>query len=99
MKVRPITSIDTALRLYYQYPELGNAQIKELFGKIGSDTISKYKKAVQAVQAERHVLTSQMFTVNTEIAYEVWGIDVADLKRRRNELLGLGLKPTPSPSL
>ncbi len=91
MKVKPITSIDTALRIYYTYPEIGSKEIKELFGVKDNNTVSRYKKAVQEVQTERGVLTSQMYTVNTEVAYDVWGIDVPGLEKRRKKLKELGL--------
>lgn len=91
MKVKPITSIDTALRIYYTYPEIGSKEIKELFGLKDNNTVSRYKKAVQKVQAERNIKISQMFTVNTEVAYEVWGIDVISLEKRRKKLQELGL--------
>lgn len=91
MKFKPITSIDDALRIFYTYPEIGNREIRELFGTLGNSTISSYKKAVRKIQTERGVRTSQMNTVNTEIAYEVWGIDVKDLEIRRKKLKNLGL--------
>lgn len=91
MKVKPITSIDTALRIYYTYPEIGNKEIKELFGMSNSRTLARYKREVRQVQAQRGILTSQMHTVNTEVAYEVWGINVADLEKRRKKLRELGL--------
>ena len=88
MKVRKIADIDTALYIYYRYPEIGNKEIKELFGGLGSATLTKYKKAVQIKQ---NVKTSQLYTINTEMAYEVWGIDVAELEKRRDKLKKLGL--------
>lgn len=91
MKFKAPVNIDTALRIYYQYPEIGNKEIRELFGSIGNSTISTYKKAVQKVQAEKNVMTSQICTINTEVAYEVWGINVEDLERRRDKLKALGL--------
>ena len=91
MKVKPITSIDTALRIYYTYPEIGNKEIRELFGGLGNSTIAAYKRAVQKEQAESGVLTSQAYTINTEVAFKVWGIDVADLEKRRDKLKKLGL--------
>ena len=39
MKVKRITDIDTALYIYYRYPEIGNKEIKELFG--GTDKVQK----------------------------------------------------------
>ncbi|MGN0107751.1 MAG: hypothetical protein ACI4A5_08650 [Hominilimicola sp.] len=91
MRVKPFKDIDTALRIYYTYPEIGNKEIKELFGVSNTRTLARYKKDVRQAQTERGVLTSQMHTVNTEVAYAVWGIDVIDLEKRRNKLRELGL--------
>lgn len=91
MKVKPITSMDKALRIYYTYPEIGNKEIRELFGPLGNSTISNYKKAVREMQTEHGIKTSQMNTVNTEMAYIVWGIDVNDIQARREKLKKLGL--------
>ena len=91
MKVRKIADIDTELYIYYRYPEIGNKEIKELFGGLGSATLTKYKKAVQEEQIKQNVKTSQLYTINTEMAYEVWGIDVAELEKRRDKLKKLGL--------
>lgn len=91
MKIKPITSIDTALYVYYTYPEIGNKEIRELFGSLSSATVSKYKRAVQEEQIKQNVKTCQMNTINTELAYVVWGIDVADLERRKEKLNKLGL--------
>ena len=91
MKVKPITNIETAIRIYYSHPEIGNAEIVQLFGKIAGSTISMYKKAVLEEQAKRGVKTSYWHSVNTENAYEVWGIDVEDLLRRRAKLKKLGM--------
>ena len=77
--------------IYYRYPEIGNKEIKELFGGLGSATLTKYKKAVQEEQIKQNVKTSQLYTINTEMAYEVWGIDVAELEKRRDKLKKLGL--------
>ena len=91
MKVKRITDIDTALYINYRYPEIGNKEIKELFGGLGSAALTKYKKAVQGEQIKQNVKTSQLYTINTEVAYEVWGIDVAELEKRRDKLKKLGL--------
>ena len=91
MKVKRIADIDTALYIYYRYPEIVNKEIKELFDGLGSATLTKYKKAVQEEQIKQNVKTSQLYTINTEMAYEVWGIDVAELEKRRDKLKKLGL--------
>ena len=91
MKVKQIQGIDIALRIYYNYPEIGNSEIKQLFGNVSSSTVSKYKKAVQDKQLEDGVRTMCLNTVNTEKAFEVWGIDVNNLEHRRKKLQKLGL--------
>ena len=91
MKVKPITSVETALRIYYEYPEIGNKQLIELFGeKTSGATFAKYKRAALEEQMKDGVFTANVNTVNTEIAYKVWGIDVEDLEKRYRKLLKLG---------
>jgi hypothetical protein len=41
--------------------------------------------------AKREVLSYGMNKVNTSIAYDVWGLDVADLERRMKKLKNLDL--------
>ena len=91
MKILPIKDIDTAVRIYYAFPEIGNKEIRELFGNICSSTISKYKKAVQDVQTKNNIVTAGLNTVDTETAFTVWGLDIKDLERRRKKLKELGL--------
>lgn len=92
MKFKAIESIDTALKIFYTYPEIGNKELKELFGqRTSSATIERYKKAVRERQAENNILTNGLYTVDTATAYKVFGIDVEDLERRRNKLIKLGM--------
>lgn len=90
MKVKQIADIDTALRIYYQYPEIGNKQIRELFGGLGNSTIANYKRAVLDKQIEIGKKTSAAHTVDTETAFDVWGIDVENLEKRKLKLKKLG---------
>ncbi len=91
MKVKQIQGIDIALRIYYSCPEIGNDEIRELFGDLSSSTIARYKKAVQEKQLETGVRTMCLYTIDTETAFEVWGIDVSKLEWRRKKLQKLGL--------
>ena len=92
MKTKPISSIDTAIRIYYTYTEIGNKEIAELFDLTGKEALCRYKRAVREEQAKRGVYTLRNFTVNTKVAYEVWGIDVEDLEVRRVKLKKLGME-------
>lgn len=87
-----IKNIDTALRIYYTYPELTSKEINELFGKLAPSTITRYKSIVKTEQRKREVRTNMSNSINTQVAYDVWGIDVNDLEKRRSKLIKLGLQ-------
>ena len=86
-----ITSIDNALKIYYSNSEIGNNEISTLFGKRSSDTICRLKRIVKDEMNARDVYSYGANKVNTEIAYEVWGIDVADLEKRMKKMKQLNL--------
>lgn len=91
MHKRNIKNIDTALRIYYENTEIGNAEIRELFGNLANSTILSMKNDVLNKMTERNIQRFRYHTVNTEVAFEVWGIDVEDLEKRRSKLIMLGL--------
>ena len=85
-------SVETAVRLYYEKPELGTAEIKELFGEERSPSyIAMKKRQARLIMSEREALTSEPHMVNTECAYAAWGIDVVDLEQRYKKLKRLEL--------
>ncbi|MCI5892915.1 MAG: hypothetical protein MRZ66_05895 [Clostridiales bacterium] len=86
-----IVSLDTAIRIYYENPEIGNAEIGELFGTKSSSTIKNLKKKAQDLMITREKKSFWPYTVNTAIAYEAWGLDIEDLERRRTKLKKFGL--------
>lgn len=83
-------NIDTAIRIYYENPEIGNQEIKELFVEISDTTIRKMKKIALKLMTERDQKSFRPYTVNTATAYEAWGMDIADLERRQQKLKKLG---------
>ena len=92
MNIPQITSIDSALKVYYSHPEIGNKEIASLFGRLSSATTAKLKKLAKDEMINRNILSYNMYKVNTGIAFDVWGIDVADLERRRKKLQALELQ-------
>jgi len=84
--IPPITSVEHSVWLYYAKNELGNAEIRGLFGDRADATICRLKELAREVQRERDVKTWQTYTVNTECAYEAWGLDVEDLEKRAKKL-------------
>jgi len=92
MNIPQITSIDNALRIYYTHSEIGNKEIASLFGRLSSATTAKLKKLAKDEMMNREILSYGMYKINTGIAFDVWGIDVADLKTRRKKLKALELQ-------
>ena len=91
MYIPSITSIETALTIYYKNAEVGNKEIRELFGCRSSATISRLKRIAKAEMIKRNALTFNAYKVNTVIAYEVWGINIIDLEERKKKLKELSL--------
>ena len=77
-----VQNIETALRLYYEMPELSGEDIKTLFGGISNSTVTNLKKPVRARMKELGLFCPTRYAVNTKVAYEIWGIDVKDLEIR-----------------
>lgn len=91
MNIPPIKSIDTALKIFYSYPELGNKEITALFGRRSSATVSRLKKLAKAEMNGRNVLSYGANKVNTPAAFDAWGIDVEDLESRMRKIKELNL--------
>ena len=91
MSIPQIQDIDTALRIFYRYPEIGTNEISQLFIKNSKSTINRLKKIAQKQMLTDNILTHGMYKINTKSAYKSWGIDVRDLEERRNKLQELGL--------
>jgi len=91
MYIPSITSIENALKIYYENAEIGNKEIKILFGNRSSATISKLKNLVKIEMIKRNIPTFNAYRVNTAIAYDVWGIDINDLENRIKKIKELSL--------
>ena len=90
MNIPQITDIDTALRIFYQYPEIGTREIMELFAASRS-TVSRLKRLAQNRMTEDGIYSHGLYKVDTASAYKAWRIDIEDLERRRNKLRKLQL--------
>ncbi|HCD70890.1 MAG TPA: hypothetical protein DEQ68_09730 [Ruminococcaceae bacterium] len=92
VRIPQITSLETAIRLYYERNELSNDDIRELFGKLGHSTVSRLKKAVVAETNARGTPIWNAARVNTEVAYEVWGLDIKRLENSLKKLRAMNLE-------
>ncbi len=91
MNIPQITNISTALKIYYAHSELGNKEITALFGRRSSATISRLKRIAKKEMNTKGILSYGANKVNTEVAFDVWGIDVKDLEKRIRKLKELNL--------
>jgi hypothetical protein len=91
LNIPAITGIETALKVYYSNAELGNKEIEMLFGSHSSATVSSLKKIVKKKMSDEGVLSYGANRVNTQVAFEVWGIDIKDLERRMRKIKELSL--------
>jgi len=91
INIPQITNIDTAIKIYYRYPEISTKEITQLFTKHSKSTISRLKKLAQKKMLEDNIYIFGINKINTVCAYKAWGIDVEDLEKRRNKLQKLGL--------
>jgi hypothetical protein len=91
MNIPQITGIDNALQIFYNYAEIGNKEMAELFGKHSPTTFSRLKKIAKSEMSKRDICSHGANKINTEVAFEVWGIDVKDLERRRKKISELNL--------
>ena len=86
VRIPQIVDLKTAIDLYYMRTALSNSDIETLFGKHYSSTIAKLKKLAQNKMDEKRVMSWNAICVNTEAAYEAWGLDIGDLEHRYKKL-------------
>lgn len=86
MRVRYPSDIRYAIELYYSQPCIGNKEIKQLFGGCSSATVCRLKKIALNKMAEKNIMPWTAYSIDTETAYEAWGLDIADLENRYKKL-------------
>lgn len=91
VRVPPIVDVGTAIEVFWSYPELGNEQIRELFGSRSPNTVSRLKKAAWALMHEEGSFVTNASRVPTATAYRAWGLDIDDLTERYTKLKKLGM--------
>lgn len=88
MKRIPLPDAKRALELYYSVPEIGNKEIKYLFG-CGDTTAAKLKRAAKKKMIELGKNSWYPANVNIKIAYQAWNIDVSELEQNQKKLAEL----------
>lgn len=83
VRIPPIADLETAIRLYYSKIELYTDDVKELFPSVkGKSTIAKLKRKAREKMVENGKLSYNANAVNTETAYEAWGLNIKDITSR-----------------
>ena len=91
VRVPHVADISAAIRLYYEHTEIGNKDIRAIFGDMGNGRIGRLKQLVLEAMHERGTVHYNAQYVNTEVAYDVWGINIDKLTAGRKKLQQLGL--------
>lgn len=92
IRVPQIVDVETAIRIYYERTELSTEDIKELFGGMGYVRLTNLKSAAREEMRKRNTLSWNANHVNTEVAFEAWGLNIADLEARLVKLTRLKLR-------
>jgi hypothetical protein len=91
VRIPQLVDIREAIRIYYTKRELRNADIKSLFGEIGAARVVKLKDLARDVMRESNVPALDDMAVNTDCAFEAWGIDITTLEKNYAKLKRLGI--------
>ncbi len=85
VNVPHVVSIEKAVMTYYEKTELREADILALFGCSRSKAW-ELRHAALSLMKEKGVMRYDVHSVETECAYEAWGLNIADLEKRLTKL-------------
>lgn len=89
MKTQRI-DFESALKIYYGTIEIDSRHIRQLFS-CGANKAAELKKKALAHMGKLNKMPCISGCVNTEIAFEAWGIDIHDIEKKYKKLKTLGL--------
>ena len=92
VRVPQVADISAAIRLYYEHTEIGNKDIRAIFGDMGNGRIGRLKQLALEAMHERGTVHYTAQYVNTEVAYDAWGIDIKRLERGIERLNKLNIE-------
>lgn len=97
LRVPQLTSIEAAVRIFYEHNSIGNKEIRELFGCCTAKAVD-LKKPVLAAMLERGMILRGNGAVSVEVAYEIWGLDIQNLEKKLMKAKKLGFAQTAADS-
>lgn len=90
-RVPKISSIETALYIFNANDTLGNSEISELFDIKSRATIGNLKRMAFDLMEKRGVPQTNPVLVDTDTAYDAWGLDVNVMEKKLKKLMSLKL--------
>lgn len=97
VRIPPITNVETAVRIFWECPEISNPEMRELFGSRSTNTFSAMKKLAREYIREKNYLSYSATRLPTYAAFEAWGLDINDLEKRLEKLKKLGYVKSDKP--
>lgn len=94
VNVPQVADLEVAVELYYSKNELSPADICRLFGCCHSTARLLRRRGREQMEID-HVPTWNPKYVNTEAAYQSWGLDIKKLEAGLSRLRRLKLAETP----
>ncbi len=76
-----ISSVKTAVRIFYQYNELGISEICDLFS-CGRSKAGQLKTYANAFARSEGIIPRCNAYVSTDAAFRAWGLNIASLETR-----------------
>lgn len=70
-----IASVETAVTAYYTKPQLGNAEINEIFGGLSKGKVCQLKVLAREKMKELGIPLMNNRTVDADAAYQAWGAE------------------------
>ena len=89
VRIPKISSIETALFIYNENITLGNAEISKLFAIKSRAAIGNLKRIAFELMEERGVPAVNPTLVDTNTAYDAWGLDVKEMDKKHKKLISL----------
>lgn len=84
--------VETVLRIYLQHPnEIGNAQIRALFGVKSNASVAKIKRAIREIMLKEGLKVWNPANVSTEATFKHAGIEIERYKKLYLERRKIGL--------
>lgn len=91
MRIPQILDLETAIKIYHERIELSNADIRKLFGQMGSNKMSELKNIAREKMIQENAPIWNASYVRTECAYKAWGMDIKNLEYRYKKLKTMNL--------